>query len=60
MMVETALEKGDAETLRVVVSNVEALEDLRSYFRAMGASFETDHIGDDYHIHVDLTSRKRT
>lgn len=60
MMVETALEKGDAESLRVVVSSVEALEDLRSYFTAMGASFEADRIGDDYHIHVDLTSRKRS
>ncbi len=59
MMVEEALEKGEAESLRVVVSNVEALDDLRSYFTARGASFETDQIGDDHYLQVDLTSRKK-
>jgi TusA-related sulfurtransferase len=60
LMVESALEKGEPEMLRVVVSSAEALDDLRSYFAEMGASFETDEIGDDYHIHVDLTSRKHS
>jgi TusA-related sulfurtransferase len=58
MMVEQALEKGGAETLRIVVSSVEALEDLRSYFTARKASFETDHIGADYYLQVDLTAEK--
>ena len=58
LMVENALENGPPEMLRVVVSNVEALDDLRSYFTEMGAPFETDQIGDDYHIQVDLTAQK--
>jgi TusA-related sulfurtransferase len=58
MMVETALAEGEYEAVRVVVSSVEAMEDLRGYFESLGASIETDHIGDDYHIFVDL--RKRT
>ena len=60
MMVENAIEKSEAETLRVVVSSVAALEDLRSYFTAMDVSFETDQIGDDYYIDVDLTSQKKS
>ena len=59
MMVEEALDKGEAESVRVVVSNVEALDDLRSYFTARGASCETDQIGDDYYLQVDLKSPKK-
>lgn len=58
LMVETAMAERDYETMRVVVSSVDALEDLREYFGSLGASIETDHIGDDYHIFVDFASAK--
>ena len=59
MMVEQALEKSEAVSVRVVVSNAEALDDLRSYFTDRGASFDVDHIGDEYYLQVDLTSQKK-
>ncbi len=60
MMVETARARGQHLSMRVVVSTVEALEDLRAYFDSIGASVETDHIGDDYHIFADLTPQNKT
>ena len=57
MMVEDALEQGQADSLRVVVSSTEALDDLRAFFAERGLTIETDRIGDDYHIHVDLSSQ---
>jgi hypothetical protein len=46
--------------MRVVVSNVAALEDLRGYFESLGAKVETDQIGDDYHILADLIPPNKT
>ena len=60
MMVETARARGRYNSMRVVVSSVAALDDLRSYFESLGASVETDHIGDDYHILADLTPQNKT
>jgi len=57
MMVEDALKQGRADSLRVVVSNIEALDDLRAFFAERGIMLETDRIGDDYHIYVDLRSQ---
>ena len=57
MMVESALDRRKYESMRVVVSNEEALEDLRGFFESIGASIDTDQIGDDYHIFVDFTSK---
>ncbi|MDH3217789.1 MAG: sulfurtransferase TusA family protein [Candidatus Krumholzibacteria bacterium] len=56
LMVKSALAEQKCKRVRVVVSNVEAVEDLREYFSSLGASVETDHIGADYHIFVELSS----
>lgn len=60
MMVDSTLAERDCDTMRVVVSSAEALEDLRTYFESIGTSIETDHIGDDYHIFVDFTSQNKS
>ena len=60
MMVESAISEGEFETMRVVVSSKDALKDLQSYFSSIGATFEADQIGDDYHIFVDLTSQEKS
>ncbi len=54
LMVETALSKGRYETMRVVVTSAEAVEDLQAYFISMGARVEIDQIGSDYHILADF------
>jgi hypothetical protein len=60
MMVETALARGHYQAMRVVVSTVSALEDLKAFFESRGAHVETDHIGDDFHILADLTPQNKT
>jgi len=60
MMVESAISQREFKTMRVVVSNKDALKDLQSYFSSIGATFEADQIGDDYHILVDLASHEKS
>jgi TusA-related sulfurtransferase len=50
LMVETALEKGPFEMLRVVVSNRAAALDLEQYLTGLKAKVEIDVIGEEYHI----------
>ena len=59
MMVEAALADAKYESVRVVVSTKEALEDLRSYFESKDASIETDQIGDDYHLFATFVSQEK-
>jgi TusA-related sulfurtransferase len=56
MMVETALAKHEYSTLRVVVSTVEAVDDLKAYFATMKAEVVVDLIGNEYHLLVQLPS----
>jgi TusA-related sulfurtransferase len=56
MMVETALSDHTCSVLRVIVSNAEAVEDLRDYFEKKQARIDVDQIGDDFHIFVDFSS----
>lgn len=60
MMVETTLSRGSYDKMRVVVSSIEAMNDLQEYFKTLGASTETDHIGNDFHVFVDFAARKTT
>ncbi len=57
MMVETALEKGPCEMMRVVVSSTEAAADLKAFFEEKKAKIEVDEIGDEFHILVDFVSK---
>jgi hypothetical protein len=60
LMAESAVAKGGFERMRVVVSSVEALEDLQAYFSSIGVTTESDQIGNDYHILADVTSHNKS
>jgi TusA-related sulfurtransferase len=45
-------------SLRVIVSNREAADELVGYFREHSAEAEIDMAGDDYHVVIDLTNYK--
>ena len=50
LMVQSALEKGRPDQLRVVVSNDESARDLSSYLAGCGASVEIDQVGAEFHV----------
>jgi TusA-related sulfurtransferase len=50
MMVETALAKAPCKVMRVVVSNSQALEDLREFFASRRATVKIDQVGEEYHL----------
>jgi len=55
MMVESELSKEKCRWLRVIVSDLGAVDDLREYFTSMGAAdIEVDRVGEDYHVVVEL------
>jgi TusA-related sulfurtransferase len=56
MMVETALAKRSISSLRVVVSSKESVDELMAYFETLQAEVVVDHIGNDYHLLVNLPS----
>lgn len=59
LIVKNELKDADREgTLRVIVSNREAAEELVEFFSAMGAELEIDGVGDDFHVIVNLSSCK--
>jgi hypothetical protein len=49
-MVQSALEKGHPEFLRVVVSGRAAAEDVQAYLITAGAGVEIDAVGDEIHV----------
>ena len=59
MMVKRALADNECQTLRVVVSYAEAVEDLKEYFKSLHVTAEVDQIGDEFHLFVDLSSSKK-
>jgi len=50
LMVETALEKGRPDFVRVVVSGREAAEDVAAFLEGTGAAVEIDAVGDEVHV----------
>lgn len=50
LMVESALEKGRPDLMRVVVSGREAAEDVGAFLEAAGAGVEIDAVGDEIHV----------
>ena len=50
LMLETALEKGLPDFVRVVVSGREAAEDVGAYLEGTGAAVEIDAVGDEIHV----------
>ena len=54
LMVETALSRNPSRFLRVVVSDSEAVDDLRVYFEERNAIVTIDQVGTDFHVLVDL------
>lgn len=59
MMVKNALARRAPGTLRVVVDDLDAVEDLKDYFKSLSATFTLDEIGDEYHFLVSLPSHKK-
>lgn len=54
LMVESVLAKNDYKLLRVVVSNAEAVEDLRDMFAQKKLEIKVDQVGDEYHVIVEF------
>jgi hypothetical protein len=50
LLVENALAKDSYSRMRVVVSSLEAAEDLQTLFREIGADVEVDQLVGEYHI----------
>ena len=50
LLVENALSKERYSRMRVVVSTVEAADDLHLLFQEIGADVEVDQLVDEYHI----------
>ena len=56
LMVENALSKGTYKSIRVVVNNSDAAENLRDFFSAGNAQIKIDQIGEEYHVFVESES----
>ena len=56
-MVESALEGGRPDLVRVVVSSREAAEDVGAYLTATGADVDIDTVGDEIHVLARFPSR---
>lgn len=55
LMVESALAEGTSTRfLRVVVSTVDAVDDLKQYFAQRAANVKVDHVGEEFHVMVEL------
>lgn len=54
LMVKTALEENPRRSLRVVVSNTEAADDLNAYVAEIGATAKVDQVGEEFHVFVDF------
>lgn len=50
LMVQSALEKGRPELMRVVVSTDEGARDVVGYLTGCGASVEIDQVGAEFHV----------
>lgn len=51
-MVESALARAGDRPLRVVVSEPEAVDDLKAYFKELGRACVVDQIGEEFHLLV--------
>jgi TusA-related sulfurtransferase len=54
LIVKRKLKTVKAERLRIIVSNIDAAQELLVYFRERSAYAEIDRAGDDYHVVVNL------
>jgi TusA-related sulfurtransferase len=50
LMAETALQKGTCRLMRVVVSDTEAVDDLRDHFTRKGVTVKIDQVGEEFHV----------
>jgi TusA-related sulfurtransferase len=50
LMVDSALEQGQPELMRVVVSSAAAAEDVRRHLQDRGAAVEIDAVGAEFHV----------
>ena len=60
LIVKKRLKTLDAARIRVIVSSMEAAEDIVNYFETRGAATELDRAGEDFHVVVDLAKFKDT
>ena len=54
LMVKTALQEHPNRSLRVVVSNIEAVDDLREFLSEIKAKTTIDQVGEEYHVIVEF------
>jgi TusA-related sulfurtransferase len=54
MMVENALSKGTYKSIRVVVNNSDAVDNLRDFFSEKNARVKVDQVGEEFHVFVEL------
>ncbi|MBI4719738.1 MAG: hypothetical protein HY770_00580 [Chitinivibrionia bacterium] len=50
LLVENALSKGPSARMRVVVSSLEAAEDVKALFLSRGADVEVEQLVGEYHV----------
>jgi len=58
LVVKEKIKSLNVDSIRVIVSNKESVDELVKYFRNHGGVVEFDRAGDDYHIIVDLKNFK--
>ena len=56
LIVKKKVKSMQGGSLRIIVSNREAADELIEYFRSRSAEAEIDMAGDDYHVVVDLAN----
>jgi TusA-related sulfurtransferase len=58
LVVKKRLETLEAVRIRVIVSSLEAAEDVVNFFETRGGVCEMDRAGEDFHVIVDLRGFK--
>ncbi|OQX83034.1 MAG: hypothetical protein B6D63_06825 [Candidatus Latescibacteria bacterium 4484_7] len=58
LLVKKELKTLKTDSIRVIVSNRESVDELVEYFEAHGGIVELDRVGEDHHIIVDLSNFK--
>jgi TusA-related sulfurtransferase len=57
LMVETAMSKGKYRLMRIVVSEREAVEDLKRFLSDKKCEVKTDQVGEEFHVLVEFEGK---
>ena len=54
MMLKNALSETKCNMVRVIVSKLEAVEDVEKYLETQGTTVHVDQVGEEYHIRAEF------